>query len=98
MDCSDFTDIPCPWMLGRGQNLGHRDFCHILTLLMPGASVFLKHMSSSILTYCKGVLANRLVMSVHLFHICSPVTIWSCSVSTIMVKDRDVKIVIYNCF
>ena len=31
--------------VGRGQNVGLRDFCHILTLLPPGASVFHKHMS-----------------------------------------------------
>ena len=29
----------------RGQNVGLRVFCHILTLLPPGASVFHKHMS-----------------------------------------------------
>ena len=32
--------------MGRGKNVGLRDFCHILTLLPPGASVFHKHMSS----------------------------------------------------
>ena len=31
---------------GGGQNLRLRDFCHSLTLLPPGASVFHKHMSS----------------------------------------------------
>ena len=36
---------------GRGQNLGLRDFCHILTLLPPGASVFHKHMSSFFFTF-----------------------------------------------
>ena len=35
----------------RGQDLGLRVFCHILTLLPPGASVFHKHMSSYI-SYC----------------------------------------------
>ena len=39
--CSHFTYIPCPW--GGGQNVGLADFCHILTLLPPGASVFHKH-------------------------------------------------------
>ena len=34
-----------PLGLGRGQNVGLRNFCHILTLLPPGASVFHKHMS-----------------------------------------------------
>ena len=44
---SHFTDIPCPWGWGEwGQNVGLRDFCHIWTLLPPGASVFHKHMSS----------------------------------------------------
>ena len=44
---SHFTDIPCPWGWGRlGQDVGLRDFCHIWTLLPPGASVFNKHMSS----------------------------------------------------
>ena len=33
---------------GRGQNVGLGDFCHILTLLPPVASVFHKHMSSSL--------------------------------------------------
>ena len=37
---------PMPLGLGRGQNVGLRHFCHILTLLPPGASVFHKHMSS----------------------------------------------------
>ena len=32
--------------MGRGLNVGFRDFCHILTLLPPWASVFCKHMSS----------------------------------------------------
>ena len=36
-----------PLGVGGGQYVGFRDFCHILTLLPPGASVFLKHMSSS---------------------------------------------------
>ena len=44
--CSHFTDITCPWGVGRGQNVGLRNFCHSLTLLPPGASVFHKHMSS----------------------------------------------------
>ena len=35
-----------PLGVGRGQNVGLTDFCHILTLLPPGASVSLKHMSS----------------------------------------------------
>ena len=46
MGSSHFTDITCPWGVGQGQNIGLRDFCHILTLLPPGASVFHKHMSS----------------------------------------------------
>ena len=45
MGSSHFTDIPCPWG-GAGQNVRLRDFCHIWTLLPPGASVFHKHMSS----------------------------------------------------
>ena len=32
--------------VGWGQNVGLKDFCHILTLLLLGASVFHKHMSS----------------------------------------------------
>ena len=35
-----------PLGVGRGQNVGLREFCLILTLLPPGASVFHKHMSS----------------------------------------------------
>ena len=35
-----------PLGVGRGQNVWLRDFCHILTLLPPGASVFHQHMSS----------------------------------------------------
>ena len=34
--CSHFTDITRPWGLGRGQNVGLRDFCHNWTLLPPG--------------------------------------------------------------
>ena len=45
--CSHFNDITCPlgWG-GVGSNVGLIDFCHSLTLLPPGASVFHKHMSS----------------------------------------------------
>ena len=46
MGSSHFTDITCPWGWGGVKMLGLRDFCHILTLLPPGASVFHKHMSS----------------------------------------------------
>ena len=35
-----------PLGVGQGQNVGLRDFCHIMTLLPPEASVFHKHMSS----------------------------------------------------
>ena len=38
---------PMPLGLGRGQNVGLRDFCHILALLPRGTSVFHKQMSSS---------------------------------------------------
>ena len=44
--CSHFTDITRPRGVGRGKNVGLRDFCHNWTLLPPGASVFHKHMSS----------------------------------------------------
>ena len=37
---------PMPLGMGREQNVGLRDVCHISTLLPPGASVFHKHMSS----------------------------------------------------
>ena len=37
-----------PQEVGLGQNVGLRDFCHIRTLLPPGASVFDNHMSSYI--------------------------------------------------
>ena len=47
--CSHFTDITCPWGWGGGQNVGLRHFCHSLTLLPPGASVFHKHMSCFVL-------------------------------------------------
>ena len=36
-----------PLGLGQGQNVGLTDFCHILTLLVPGASLFHKHKSCS---------------------------------------------------
>ena len=53
MGSSHFTDIPHPYPtslgVGRGQNVGLRELCHIVTLLSPGASVFPKHMSSLIL-------------------------------------------------
>ena len=35
-----------PLRVGRGQNVGLGDFCHIMTMLSPGGSVFHKHMSS----------------------------------------------------
>ena len=35
-----------PLGVGRGQNVGLKDFCHILTWLSPGASVFHKYTSS----------------------------------------------------
>ena len=47
--CSHFTDITCPKGWGGGQNVGLRHFCHCLTLLSPGASVFHKHMSCFVL-------------------------------------------------
>ena len=34
-----------PLGVGRGQNVGLRGFCHSLTLFLPGAYVFHKHMS-----------------------------------------------------
>ena len=34
--------------VGQCQNVGLRDFCHSLTLLPPGATVFHKHMSCSL--------------------------------------------------
>ena len=43
-----------PLGVGRGQNVGLRDFCHSLTLLPPGASVFHKHMSSLCIYLDKG--------------------------------------------
>ena len=46
MGSSHFIDTTCPLGVGQGQNGGLRDFCHILTLLPPGASVFHKHISS----------------------------------------------------
>ena len=43
-----------PLGVGRGQNVGLWDFCHILTLLPPGhASVLQQHMSSFILQMWK---------------------------------------------
>ena len=58
---SHFTDITCPWGVGRGQNVGLRDFCHSLTLLPPGASVFHKHMSS----YCGKIRSKLLGQASH---------------------------------
>ena len=43
-----------PLGVGRGQNVGLREFCLILTLL-PGASMFLKHMSSFASMFLKHV-------------------------------------------
>ena len=45
MSFTHFTNIACSWGWGQGQNVGLRDFCHILTL-PPGSSVFHKHMTS----------------------------------------------------
>ena len=44
MGSSHFTDMTCPWGWDRSK-IELRDFCHISTLLPPGASVFHKHMS-----------------------------------------------------
>ena len=44
--CSHFTDITCPWGWGGVKNVGLRDFCHSLTLLLPGASVFHRYKST----------------------------------------------------
>ena len=32
MGSTHFVDVACPWGFGRGQYIGLRDFCHILTL------------------------------------------------------------------
>ena len=40
-----------PLGVGLDQNVGLRDFFHILTLLPPGASVFHKHMSCLVVTH-----------------------------------------------
>ena len=45
MGSSHFTDITYSWG-GAGSKCGLKGFCHIMTLLPPGASVFHKHMSS----------------------------------------------------
>ena len=54
-----------PLGVGRGQNVGLREFCLILTLLPPGASVFHKHMSSfsSIRGFYVLILNQWLLMS-----------------------------------
>ena len=47
MDCSHFTDIPCPWEWGWGQNEGLKRFLPYFNFVATGViSVFLKHMSS----------------------------------------------------
>ena len=35
--------------MGQRQNIGLRDFCHILTYLLPGTSVFHNHIFSSLI-------------------------------------------------
>ena len=55
-----------PLEVGQGQNVGLRDFCHILTLLPPGASVFHKHMSSFLCIY-RGFLTCVAVWGI-MFH------------------------------
>ena len=46
--------------VGWGQNVGLRDFCHILILLPPGASVFHKHMCSFYLVFKRSLSDNAL--------------------------------------
>ena len=58
--CSPLINTTCPWG-GAGSKFGTKGFCHILTLLPPGASVFHKHMSS----FCLPFLS-------HLFTLCYP--------------------------
>ena len=53
---------PMPLGVEQSQNVGLRNFCHILTLLPLGASVFHKHMSSSNKNYLQNI-------SVHLLYI-----------------------------
>ena len=43
--------------MGWGQNVGLRDFCHILTLLPLKAAVFRKHMSS-----CKKFISTQFLL------------------------------------
>ena len=64
---SHFTDIPSWEWGGQGQNEGLRDFCHIWTLLMPGASVFHKHMSSFFLLFdqCRCILTVDTIHDKH---------------------------------
>ena len=50
-----------PLEVGRGQNVGLKDFCDVLTLLPPGASVFHKHMSSLLITL--GVFISNLLQT-----------------------------------
>ena len=41
-----------PLGVGRGQNIGLRDFYHSLTLLLPGTSVFHKANKKNMCVYC----------------------------------------------
>ena len=67
MGSPHFTDITSPlWWGGRGQNVGLRYFCHILTLLPPGASVFHKHMSCLYLYLVSSIITLSLSLSLPL--------------------------------
>ena len=55
-----------PLGVGQGQNVGLGDFCHSLTLLPPGASVFHKHMSSCIHVIWNLILhLHTILISIH---------------------------------
>ena len=69
MGSSHFTDITCSWG-GDGVKIGLRDFCHISTLLSPGASVFHKHMSSFYLLPSNTTMTCKCTETQNLYSCC----------------------------
>ena len=65
-----------PLVVGRGQNIGLRDFCNISKLLPPGASVFHKHMSSFYLLPSNTTTTCKSTETQHLYSCCCCLSIF----------------------
>ena len=82
--CWHFTDITCPWS-GMGSKGRTCRFCYILTLLLPGASVFYKHMLnlSGRIMVLRGRLGIRLSVYGSVHKACKHDTDWTVPARTV---------------